>query len=79
MDKTSVEGLNAEDVRICAKDGILNVSGLKSGELLMVYSTSGELLCQHRANAEGNFSINVPRQTVLVVKTGNQQRKVISD
>lgn len=79
MDKTSVEGLNAEDVRISAKDGILNVSGLKSGEFLMVYSTSGELLCQHRANAEGNFSINVPRQTVLVVKTGSQQRKVISD
>lgn len=80
LEQTAIEDVfGGNIISLSAKNGILNISGVKGNNTIKVYDVSGRLIYSNHSNKDEFLSICIPRKTIMIVKVGNQQFKVISD
>ena len=54
----------------------LIISGLDAHTRVVLYSLDGRLLTTGKTPAQGDFSINLPRAAIIVVKAGRHSFKI---
>ena len=76
VDLTPVEDVEETNNNVFRMTGSgMEAAGLQKGEMLQVYDTSGRLVQQVRANAQGRVSVTLGRGT-YVIKSNNKTFKI---
>ena len=76
VDLTPVEAVETTNNNVFRMTGSgLEANGLKAGDMLQVYDTSGRLVQQVQANAQGCASVALGRET-YVIKSNNKTFKI---
>jgi hypothetical protein len=74
-DPSSVNELPLNSLVVYSSNGVVNIKGVKIGELVEVYSLTGSLVAREPAHSE-QLSIALPRG-LFIVRSGVQASKVL--
>lgn len=70
---TDIQTVNEGKIDLASNNGTLILSNVSNNESANVYSTSGVLL----GSGKGSISVKVRSGQIVIVKVGNQSRKVM--
>ncbi len=74
-DAASIGSTLYKDLKVKVSGSTINVSGLKNGESVSLYSVGGVLLGTATASA-GTTTLNAEGESIVIVKIGEQSIKV---
>ncbi|MCF0184163.1 MAG: SusD/RagB family nutrient-binding outer membrane lipoprotein [Bacteroidaceae bacterium] len=71
--ESAINDVKGSDANVYTNDGKVYVNGLRNGEAVSVYSTTGQLL----GTATANGAMNINAKGLVIVKAGNASQKLI--
>lgn len=75
---TNIAQIRANAIMIQSGDGVLNVSGVDDGQIVSVYSVSGQIMGTSKAsNNQATIATNLRQGEIAIVKIGDKSVKVV--
>lgn len=75
---TNIAQIRANAIMIQSGDGVLNVSGVDDGQIVSVYSVSGQIMGTSKAsNNQATIATNLKQGEIAIVKIGEKSVKVV--
>ncbi len=75
---TNIAQIRANAIMIQSGDGVLNVSGVDDGQIVSVYSVSGQIMGTSKAsNNQATIATNLKQGEIAIVKIGDKSVKVV--